>query len=102
AHVMGCYLMKKPDIARAIREAMEARSQRTRIDADRIVLELARVAFSDLGRIADWGPDGVALKPSNALTEADRAAIAEVTATTGKPGAARVHVRLQNKLRALD
>ena len=102
AHVMGCNLMKKPPIARAIREAMEARSMRTGIDADRIVLELARVAFSDLGRIADWGPDGVSLKPSNVLTEADRAAIAEVTAYPGKAGGARVHIRLQNKLRALD
>ena len=102
APVMGCYLMKKPDIARAIREAMEARAQRTRVDADRIVLELARVAFSDLGRIADWGPEGVTVKPSNALAEADRAAISEVTATTGKTGAARIRVRLQSKQRALD
>ncbi|HXP13608.1 MAG TPA: terminase small subunit, partial [Stellaceae bacterium] len=93
---------KKPLIAQAIREAMEARSERTRIDADRIVLELARVAFSDLGRIADWGPDGFALKPSNILSEADRAAIAAVTAHVGKKGGARVHIRLQNKLRALD
>jgi len=102
AHVMGCTLMKKPHVAQAIREAMNARAERTRIDADRIVLELARVAFSDLGRIADWGPDGVALKPSNVLTEADRAAIAEVTAHAGPAGAARTHIRLQNKLRALD
>jgi phage terminase small subunit len=102
AHVMGCYLMKKPDVARAIREAMEARAERTRVNADRIVLELARVAFSDLGRIADWGPDGVTLKPNNALAAADRAAIAELTAHAGKPGASRVHIRLQNKQRALD
>lgn len=102
AHVMGCQLMKLPHIARAIREAMEARALRTRVDADRIVLELARVAFSDLGHVADWGPDGVTLKPSNALAEADRAAIAEISAKGAKPGGARVHVRLQNKQRALD
>lgn len=102
AHVMGCYLMKKPPIARAIREAMEARALRTGIDADRIVLELARVAFSDLGHIADWGPDDVVLKPSNALAEADRAAISEVSAPAGKAGGARIHIRLQNKQRALD
>ncbi len=99
---MGCYLMKQPPVARAIREAMAARAERTRIDADRIVLELARVAFSDLGHIADWGPDGVTLKPSNALAEADRAAIAEVSAQKGKAGVGRVHIRLQNKQRALD
>ena len=99
---MGCYLMKQPPVARAIRDAMTARAERTRIDADRIVLELARMAFSDLGHIADWGPDGVTLKPSNALAEADRAAIAEVSAQTGKAGGGRVHIRLQNKQRALD
>ncbi len=105
AHVMGCQLMKEPEIARAIREAMEARSLRTRVDADRIVLELARVAFSDLGRIADWGPEGVWLKPNNAMAESDRAAIAELRPLGGEAdqaGAVRIHIRLQNKQRALD
>jgi len=107
AHVTGCQLMKEPEIARAIREGMEARALRTRIDADRIVLELARVAFSDLGRIADWGPEGVWLKPNNALAEADRAAIAELRPLDGlaeaaEAGASRIHIRLQNKQRALD
>jgi phage terminase small subunit len=102
AHVTDCNLMKEPHIARAIREAMDARARRTGIDADRIVLELARVAFSDLGRIADWGPDGVTLKPSNILAEADRTAIAEVSASAGKKGSGRIHIRLQNKQRALD
>ena len=60
------------------------------------------MAFSDLGHIADWGPDGVTLKPSNILTEADRTAIAEVSASAGKKGGGRVHIRLQNKQCALD
>lgn len=70
-------------------------------------MELARVAFSDLGRIADWGPEGVWLKPNNALAEADRAAIAELRPLDGlaeaaEAGASRIHIRLQNKQRALD
>ena len=56
-------LLKHPEIAEAIRQGMDARSQRMRLDADRVLAELARIAFADIGNLADWGPDGVTLKP---------------------------------------
>ena len=47
-------LLKIPSVAAVLRAELDARAERTRIAADRIVLELARVAFSDMSRIADW------------------------------------------------
>ena len=94
-------LLKHPEISQAIRQGMEARSQRLRLDADRVLTELARIAFADIGNLADWGPDGVTLKPKRELSADDRAAVAEVAAGAGKNGAGP-RLRLHSKPRALD
>ena len=90
-------LLRRPEVAEAIRQGMAARAERTRITADRVLLEIARIAFADIGRIADWGPDGLTLADKSAITEDDRAAIAELGA-----GSAGPRVRLHNKQRALE
>jgi len=90
-------LLKRPEVAEAIRQGMAARAERTRITADRVLQEIARIAFADIGRIADWGPDGLTLTPKSAIAEDDRAAIAELGA-----GGAGPRVRLHNKQRALE
>ncbi|HEX6842919.1 MAG TPA: terminase small subunit [Stellaceae bacterium] len=95
------HLLKHPEIAQAIRRGMDARSQRMRLDADRVLAELARIAFADIGNLADWGPDGVTLKPKRELSADDRAAVAEVAAGSGKHGAGP-RLRLHSKPRALD
>jgi len=45
---IGCNLLKLPHVAAAIRKAMDARAKRTEIAQDRVLKELARVAFSDV------------------------------------------------------
>ncbi len=81
-----------------LRAELDARAERTRIAADRIVLELARVAFSDIARIADWREDtGWRLRPPDELGDADRAAIARVRLRERD-----VQIVLHDKIRALD
>jgi phage terminase small subunit len=58
---MGLELLAKPHVAIAIREAEAARSQRSAMTADRVLLELAALACSDMRDHAPWGPEGVAL-----------------------------------------
>src|SRR6185437_11306884 len=72
-----------------------------RLDADRVLAELVRIAFADIGNLVDWGPDGVTLKPKRELSADDRAAVAEVAAGAGKGGAGP-RLRLHSKPRALD
>ena len=98
AQSTGSQLLDIPEIAAAIRDALAARAARTRVSADRVIEELARIAFSDIGRVVDFGPEGLRLKPNHVLAEADRAAIAELSSR----GKGRLHVRLQDKQRALD
>ena len=63
--------------------------------------EFARIAFADIGEIAEWDEDGIALKPSAALSPDDRAAIAQLKVKPGKDGI-KATVKLHSKQRALD
>src|SRR6185437_1606987 len=50
-------LMRNPDIARAIAQAMAARAERTGITRERVLAEYAKIAFVDLSGLADWDGD---------------------------------------------
>jgi hypothetical protein len=92
--------LRRPDITDAIRRGMAARCERTGITADRVLTELARIAFADIGRVVDWGPEGIKLKPKSELSADDIAAIAAVALSPGK--GARPRLKLHDKQRALD
>jgi phage terminase small subunit len=49
----GCRFLKKPNIRREVQAAKKARAQRTGITADRVLKELARIAFSDVFDLFD-------------------------------------------------
>ncbi len=94
-------LLRNPEVAAALRAAMDARSERLQVHAERVLEELARIAFADIGALAEWGPDGVTLKPASRISADARAAVAEVNTGGGKWGAGP-RIRLYSKLRALD
>lgn len=81
---------------------MAERSKRTGITADRVLQELARIAFSDTtSAVSVNGKGGVALTPTDLLSEDDRACIAEISETTNRGGGS-VKVKFYDKLKALD
>jgi phage terminase small subunit len=100
AHVTASRLLAKPHVAAAIREGWTDQERRTGVTVDRVLLELARIAFSDLRRVADWDADRLTLKPADAISDDDRAAMVAVS-VAGKR-VRRVRVRLHDKHRALD
>lgn len=53
AEVTGHHLLKNHKVRAAIQTAMEERSQRTEITADRVLKEVARIAFFDVRRLYD-------------------------------------------------
>jgi phage terminase small subunit len=75
AHILMC----KPKIKAAIEAAKAERSRRNEITADRILQEMARLAFLDIGKAFDEGGN---LKPLHEMDEDTRRAISglEVTA----------------------
>ena len=100
ARTQAADLLTNPNIAAAIAEAQAARSRRTEVTADRVVLELARVAFGDPRRVMSWGPGGVKLRPSAELADEEAAIVAEVGETTTKEGGS-LRVKTVDKLGAL-
>lgn len=57
AEVVASRLLKRPQVAAAVRTAMRERAERTELTADRVVLELRLLAFSDVTHyvVADDG-----------------------------------------------
>lgn len=53
ARDIGCENLTKPNIQQAIAKAMAERSKRTGVNQDRVVLELAKIAFVKMTDIVD-------------------------------------------------
>lgn len=70
------------------------------ITIERIIAEVAKVAFGDARDVMEWGPSGVRLKDSTTITDAAAAAVAEVTETTSMNGGS-LKLKRHDKLGAL-
>ncbi|HEY8383447.1 MAG TPA: terminase small subunit [Microvirga sp.] len=90
--------LTKPEVQTAIVEAQTARAQRVQVTADRVIEEIARIAFADIRNVLDWDEAGVRLKPSILLGEGAAACIAAISQTAD----GRLQVRLHDKLSALE
>lgn len=101
-------MLQSPQIQEAVKEAISAREARTQITGDRVLKELARIAFSDAGdyaKVVSIPPkktggipiQAVALTPTAELTADQRAAIASIEETQ-----AGIKVRTHDKVKALE
>jgi phage terminase small subunit len=106
--------LRKPDIAKAVQEAQEARSKRTKITQDMVLAELAKIGFSDIRKVMRWGETivridtdddgqeverpyhGIALIDSSEIDDSTAAAIAEVS--EGREG---LKIKMHDKKGAL-
>lgn len=97
AAIIGHENLRKPNIAAAIAERQKERSQRVEITQDRVLKELARVAFADPRSVMTWGPNGVRLKDSADLTADEAALVAEASeSSTG------IKLKTNDRLKALE
>lgn len=114
AHSIGWENLQKPAIAEAIAAAQAARASRTEVTQDRVLAELAKIAFADIRNAVRWGrspvdteaeeanPNSlgiypVELVPSSEIDDDTAAAVSEVSLTqTG------VKIKLHDKLAALE
>ncbi|HEV2263549.1 MAG TPA: terminase small subunit [Stellaceae bacterium] len=96
----GSRLRRNPKIAKAIRVGRANEARRAQIAHERVLLELARVAFSDIGEVLDWtGGDDVTLRPKAKISPHHRAAIAEIVPRRMGKGP---RIKFHNKARALE
>ena len=98
AKSIGSENLTKPDIKAQIARAMAERSRRTGVNADRVIMELAKIAFVNANDVID--AETATLRP-DALPE-DTAAIQSVKVKTfGEDGLER-EIKMADKLKALE
>lgn len=96
-------LHKNHKTSAAIKEALDARQVRIGITADKVVLELANIAFSKSTSVMAWGPGGVVLKDSDSLAPEEAALVSEVSEV--KPtekGGGSLKLKIHDKMKALE
>lgn len=80
AHAIGSELLEKTLVAEAVARAKAERSARVGLTQDRVIAELAAIAFARMPHYVEWGTgDQMALKHSAELTDEQAAAVAQVT-----------------------
>lgn len=100
-HVKASQLLAKDKVQVRIEELRQKHQKRHEVTVDRVVQELAQIAFSNAGDFFAWGPDGVRVKASSELTEAQRGVISEVQETKTEKGGT-IRVKLSDKQAALE
>ena len=101
AKSIGQENLTKPDVAAAVEAALAARSRRTQVTADMVLLELGRIGFSNMGHYARWDGNAVDLKCSDGMTEDALRCVAEVSQTVTEHGGT-VRFKLHDKPKALE
>ena len=96
ADKIGSELLGKTGVRQAVSEAIAERSRRTGVNQDRVVRELARIAFSNFSDIVD--PDTARIRKD--ATEDDLACIQSIKIKPNEFGTER-EVRLFDKRAAL-
>ena len=102
AKVRGHELVTNRNVREAIAARCATTSAAARITSDRVLAQITAIAFSSIGDVMSWGPNGVTIKDSSELTAAQIASISEIASTTLPNGKVRVRVKFHNKLAALD
>jgi phage terminase small subunit len=94
-------LLKKPEIQGAISARQQERQKRTEVTQDRVLQEVARLAFLDIRKVLT---DGGNLKPISELDDDTAAAIAglEIMEEHQGSGADRVFIGYTKKLKLSD
>ena len=109
AKEIGCENLSKPHIQKAIRVAVDERSQRTEITVDRVLTELAKIGFSDI-RVIYTDSDklhSITDLPDNVAAAVQSVeAVIRPTGETDDEGNRKIErvykVRLADKLKGLE
>jgi phage terminase small subunit len=93
ADKIASQLLDKTRVKEAIQKAMDKRSERTEITADKVLMELAKIGFSEMPKVK-IGPDGQKVIETK---EIEGALISEISEQPG-----RKKVKLYDKTKALE
>jgi phage terminase small subunit len=101
ARAIGCENLTKPNIQAAVGKAMAERSKRTGISQDRVVLELAKIAFVNVADVVDLS-DGSILSGANADDLACIEGMKYKRSDTDTGSSEEREVKFASKMKALE
>lgn len=93
-------LLTNANVVQALAEKRALLAARTEVTAERVLREMAKVAFSTMRTFATWGPDGVTLTDDSTLSDDDARCVLEVGETKTKDGGS-LRIKLHDKMGAL-
>lgn len=91
----------RPDVSGRVDEIIGAAAAKNDVTVERVVAELAKIAFASADDFFDWGPDGVTIRDKSDLTPEQRAVVAEVMEQPGEFGST-IKIKLYDKPGALE
>lgn len=94
---IGSENLTKPEITDYINKLQAQAIERSNITIDRVLVELAKIAFSDITDIMSWDESGMKLLPSSMIGPYHSAAIESI-----KQSKYGWEVKLHNKVSALE
>jgi len=100
AGAIGSDNLTKPGIQKRIHEVLEERAAASAVTKERIVQELARIAFSDLSQICTFEDGKMVIKDTSKLDKDQRLALAQMTQKTGNTS--EKSIKLHDKAKALE
>ena len=99
ARAEGWRQLNKPEVQKIIQEKMDARLGRLEITGERVLHEIAKLAFSNMGDYISITPDGLASVDLSDLDPDKTAAISEMVVDTARiPGLEGVVEKVKFKL----
>ncbi len=98
AKEIGYALLQDDRIQRIISTEIEKRKNRLDLSADRVLEEMAAVAFGSVTDILDWEGEEVSLKSRDQIPHHALASIAEIRLRPGGD----LHLKMHSKIKALD
>lgn len=101
AEKIGHQLLEKTRVAAAIAAAIKKREKKTEITADRVIKELADIAFLRSDDVFTIDGDHVSIKSTNEMSDAARRALASASQTVTAAGGT-ITVKLCDKIKALE
>ena len=101
AAARASHTLKNVKVQARIAEIRRENESRNNIESDRVLKEVARLAFATIKDICTFDNNGVTLRSSEEISPDTIAAIAEVTIVSGSNGIIKKSIKMHDKNRAL-
>ena len=101
AEFQASRLLRNDKVFAVVEAGQKRLAELVKVQQYEVVRELRNIAFSNMCAYSSWGPDGVKLTDSEALTPEQTACVAEVSEQTTE-SSRHVKFKLHNKIDALN